>query len=93
MEKKESVTKLIEDGVKDSRSEVSEEIVSKVTEMIQEDRKYAKEAVTAFTKIFKSEKYKKSYLALLLIEQVSKQGTLQFHEYLSQDGFMKEFMK
>ncbi|CAI2358967.1 unnamed protein product [Moneuplotes crassus] len=93
MEKKESVTKLIEDGVKDSRSEVSEEIVSKVTDMIQEDRKYAKEAVTAFTKIFKSEKYKKSYLALLMIEQVSKQGTLQFHEYLSQDGFMKEFMK
>jgi len=93
MEKKESVTKMIEANVKDSLTEPIENKTTQIAERIQEDRKYAKEAVTAFTKIFKSEKYKRCYLALLMIEGLSKQGTLEFHEYLSQEDFMKQFMK
>lgn len=93
MEKKESVTKLIESNVKDSLTSPCEEVTAQIAERIREDRKYAKEAVAALQKIFRSEKYKRCYLALVMLEMLSKQGTLQFHEYLSQEDFMKEFIK
>ena len=59
MEKKESVTKMIEGNTKESLMEPSEIKNSQIAEMIRKDRKYAKEAVNAFTKILYSEKYKR----------------------------------
>ena len=93
MEKEESVTKLIEINTKDSLAVPVANITGVIVKKIKEDRKNAKEVVSALSKILKAEKYKRSYLALSMIEVFSKQGTLQFHEYLSQDSFMKEFEK
>jgi hypothetical protein len=64
-----------------------------ITKRLKESREDAKEAVETLTKIFKAEKYKRSYLALSMLETMSKQGSLDFHEYLSKDEFMKEFIK
>lgn len=94
MEKgKESVSKIIEANTLESLNDFNLTAIISLTERIKTNRKEAKEAVTKFTQIFKTEKYKRIYLALQIIEVFSKNGSLEFHEYLSQEDFMKEFMK
>ena len=94
MEKgKESVSKIIEANTLESLNDFNLTSIISLTERIKTNRKEAKEAVTKFTQIFKTEKYKRIYLALQIIEVFSKNGSLEFHEYLSQEDFMKEFMK
>jgi hypothetical protein len=93
MEAKKSVTKLIDEYTKDGLVETNIIKNIEIAGMIKNDRIVAKEAVNTFIKIFKSEKYKRCYLALQMIEVISKQGSLEFHEYLSQEDFMGEFMK
>jgi hypothetical protein len=93
MEAYQSITQLINEYTKDSLVETNiiKNIV--IAGLIKKDRIVAKEAVNTFIKIFKSEKYKRCYLALQMLEVLSKQGSLEFHEYLSQEDFMGEFIK
>lgn len=93
MEAKKSVTKLIDEYTKENMIQTNFVKNTEIAAMIKKDRKAAKEAVGVLTKIFKSEKYQRCYLALQMLEVLSKQGSLEFHEYLAQEEFMSEFMK
>lgn len=93
MEAKESVTKLIEANTKESLKEPNLISNLAIAERIRNDRKEAKEAVVTFKKIFKAQKMKRCYLALQLLEVLSKNGSVEFHEYLSKDDFLLELIK
>lgn len=93
MEAKESVTKLVEENTKESLKEPNLISNLALAERIRNDRKEAKEAVLTFKKIFKAQKMKRCYLALQLLEVLSKNGSIEFHEYLSKDDFLLELIK
>lgn len=76
MEKgKESVGKIIDANTLESLNEFNLTAVISLTERIKINRKDAKEAVAKLTQIFKTEKYKRIYLALQMIEVFSKNGS------------------
>ena len=91
--KGESVSKIIEKNTSESLVEPNLSGSIQLAERIKTNRKEAKEAATKLAQIFKTEKYKRTYLALQMLEVLSKNGSLEFHEYLSQEDFMKEYLR
>ena len=90
---KESVSKIIDANTSESLVEFNMSAIVSLAERIKANRKESKEAVTKLAQIFKTEKYKRVHLALQMIEILSKNGSLEFHEYLSQEEFLREFMR
>ena len=91
--KGESVSKIIDRNTSESLIDLSQTEIIFLADRIKSNKKESKEAVTKLSQILKTEKYKRTFLSLKIIELLSKHGSLDFHEYLSQDDFMKEFMK
>ena len=67
--------------------------VSMLAQRLKDDDDLSREAVTKFSAVFKSEKVQKQYYSLLMLEILSKHGSLQFHQYLAEDKFIIQFAK
>jgi hypothetical protein len=93
MEKENSAKKLIEEYTKEGLKEPDINKNLQIAELVKNDRAQAKEAVDTFEKIFKGQKMKRCYLALQMLEVISKHSSIEFHEYLSRDIFLLEFIK
>lgn len=92
-ESKESVTTLINNNTKESMKDPNITANLQIAEKVKADRKVAKEAVGALKKIYKGQKMKRLYMANHMLEILSKNSSPEFHEYLSQEDFMQEFIK